>query len=37
MTERAVFGVVVPIPTFPFVSTLNIGDVVELKEMNGEV
>ena len=37
MTERAVCGVVVPMPMFPFVRTLNIGLVVELKEMNGEV
>ena len=37
MTYRAVAGVVVPMPTFPFVRTLNIGEVVELKEMNGDV
>ena len=36
VTSNWYAGDIFPIPTFPFVNTLNIGDVVELKEINGE-
>ena len=37
MTESAVAGVVVPMPTLPFGNILNPTVEVELKETNGDV